>query len=202
MDRRGRLRFPGRDFQAPAPPAPTARRGLVVVPLGRRTRSSGRGDERPRHNHPMRSPLLSTFVLLPVLSGCVVAIGNKGSSERDSGETVRASAVAESTPDPHRSALIHHVVLIRLNDPADLAAFTADCDRLLPSIPGVEQYWRGTHLDTGRAIVIGDYSLMLHVAFADRETYRAYLAHPSHVELGDRWRPKATMLIYDAWDPG
>jgi|GEM_PF-962796 len=142
------------------------------------------------------------LVLVPVLSGCVVAIGNKGSGERDSSETVRASSVPESMPDPHRSALIHHVVLVRLNDPADLAAFTADCDRLLPSIPGVEEYWRGTHLDTGRPTVIGDYSLMLHVAFADRETYRAYLAHPSHVELGDRWRPSATMLIYDAWDPG
>lgn len=168
------------------------RPGRVLVRATRRDQGTV-----TRHNPGMRTTALALLVVIPAMTGCVVAIGNRGMEE-----PARSTSAPVASPAEPRAALIHHVVLIRLNDPDDLAAVTADCDRLLPSIPGVHQYWRGTHLDTGRPNVIGDYSLALHVAFTDREAYRAYLAHPNHVELADRWRAEGTMLIYDAWDPG
>lgn len=128
-------------------------------------------------------------------TGCVVAIGNTANSEP-------GSAHFHGTLAP-RAALIHHVVFIRLADPGQTDELLADCDRLLPTIPGVVRYWRGTHFDMGRANVIGDYAVGLEVAFESREAYRAYLENPQHLELLDRWRPRWTgATIYDVWDPG
>ena len=139
--------------------------------------------------------LTSALLMLPFLAGCVVAIGNTA-------KTDPAAAHYHGTLAP-RAALIHHVVFIRLADPADTADLIADCDSLLPTIPGVVRYWRGTHFDMGRANVIGDYAVGLEVAFENREAYRAYLEHPQHVELVERWRPRWTdATIYDVWDPG
>lgn len=135
-------------------------------------------------------------------SGCVVAIGNSSKSETPK-EAARTSAVAATTSDAPRRPLIHHVVFIRLADPTQADQLIADCDRLLPSIPGVEVYWRGTHFDMGRANVIGDYAVGLEVAFACREAYQTYLDHPNHLELLEIWKPRWTgATIYDVWDPG
>jgi hypothetical protein len=141
---------------------------------------------------------IAALLLLPLLSlptGCVVAIGNTATTDS-------SAAKFHGTLAP-RTALIHHVVFIRLQDPADTDALIADCDRLLPTIPGVVRYWRGTHFDMGRANVIGDYSVGLEVAFETREAYRTYLEHPQHIELVETWKPRwSGATIYDVWDPG
>lgn len=155
----------------------------------------------------MRSkPTLAVLFLLAVASsfasGCVVAIGNSSKPEA-SKEAARASDIATTISDSPRRPLIHHVVFIRLADPTQAGELIADCDRLLPSIPGVETYWRGTHFDMGRANVIGDYAVGLEVAFETREAYQAYLDHPNHLELLEIWKPRWTgATIYDVWDPG
>jgi len=141
---------------------------------------------------------IAALLLLPLLSlptGCVVAVGNTATTES-------SAAKFHGTLAP-RAALIHHVVFIRLQDPADTDALIADCDRLLPTIPGVVRYWRGTHFDMGRANVTGDYSVGLEVAFETREAYRTYLEHPQHLELVETWKPRwSGATIYDVRDPG
>jgi len=141
---------------------------------------------------------IAALLLLPWSSlpiGCVVDVGNTAT-------TGPTAATVHGTPGP-RAALIHHVVLIRLQDPGDADALIADCDRLLPSIPGVVRYWRGTPFDMGRANVTGDYAVGLEVAFETREAYRTYLEHPRHVELVETWKPRwSGATIHDVWDPG
>jgi hypothetical protein len=86
-------------------------------------------------------------------------------------------------------AHINHVVLIELTDDAGQEALIADCNRLLPGIPGVATYWCGSHGDFGRTGVDADYDVALCVGFMTAEDYEHYIVHPSHVELVGRWKP-------------
>jgi hypothetical protein len=143
---------------------------------------------------------LSVFAALLGLGGCVVAIGNTSTADRPAASKL---AVDAANADAVRRPLIHHVVFIRLAEPSQAPELLADCDRLLPTIPGVVSYWRGTHFDMGRANVIGDYAVGLEVAFESREAYQTYLDHPNHLELLEIWKPRWTgATIYDVWDPG
>ena len=94
------------------------------------------------------------------------------------------SAVAPAT------VRIEHVVLIELLDPADAAELRADSDRLLPTIPDVRGYVSGTPVDIGRGNVSRDYHVGLIVRFDSIEGYKAYLAHPAHEQLVQKWRPR------------
>lgn len=85
---------------------------------------------------------------------------------------------------------IEHVVLIELLDPADAAELKADSDRLLPTIPDVRGYVSGTPVDIGRGNVSRDYHVGLIVRFDSVEGYKAYLAHPAHEQLVQKWRPR------------
>jgi hypothetical protein len=144
-------------------------------------------------------------IAMLLLAGCVVAIGNssKSDSAKQPASTSSTSDAVTATTTAPRRALIHHVVFIRLADPSQAPELLADCDRLLPTIPGVVSYWRGTHFDMGRTNVIGDYAVGLEVAFESREAYQTYLDHPNHLELLEIWKPRWTgATIYDVWDPG
>jgi hypothetical protein len=149
----------------------------------------------------MRTALSSlAAIAMLLLAGCVVAIGNSAKSDSS-----KQPASTSSTSDAvsARRPRIHHVVFIRLADPSQAPELLADCDRLLPTIPGVVSYWRGTHFDMGRTNVIGDYAVGLEVAFESREAYQTYLDHPNHLELLEIWKPRWTgATIYDVWDPG
>lgn len=102
-----------------------------------------------------------------------------------------------------RPALIHHVVLVELGGPEEAAELIADCDRLLPGIPQVRTYWRGTPFDMGRDAVRRDYSVGIGLAFASQADYEAYLADPRHQELVAEWRPRwRSLRIFDTGDPG
>ncbi len=143
---------------------------------------------------------LSVFAAILGLGGCVVVIGNSSTADRPAASKL---AVDAASADAARRPLIHHVVFIRLAEPSQAPELLADCDRLLPTIPGVVSYWRGTHFDMGRTNVIGDYAVGLEVAFESREAYQTYLDHPNHLELLEIWKPRWTgATIYDVWDPG
>ena len=90
-----------------------------------------------------------------------------------------------------KQARINHVVLIELTDESDSNTLLADCKRLLLPIPAVKTYWAGMPLDIGRGAAIdGNYTVGLCVGFDTVEGYKAYLEHPSHLELVATWKPK------------
>ena len=85
---------------------------------------------------------------------------------------------------------INHVVLIDLKDDSGRNALVSDCNRLLPSIPGVATYWCGTHGDFGRTGVDSDYDVALCVGFQEDGDYASYLIHPAHLQLVSKWKPR------------
>ncbi|MCA9294621.1 MAG: Dabb family protein [Phycisphaerales bacterium] len=96
---------------------------------------------------------------------------------------------------PVRPALVNHPVFITLNDPADVDECTADCDRLLATIPGVVSYYCGTPLDTGRDTVDTNYHVGLYLGFNSVEDYNAYVTHPQHVATVEKWKPRIKVLM-------
>jgi len=108
---------------------------------------------------------------------------------------------AATTRSAERPARINHVVFAKLKEPAHADELIADSDRMLRTIPTVRRYFCGTHLDTGRASVLSDYDVAAYMGFDTEEDYRAYVEHPAHVELVERWRPRLEWLrVYDVLD--
>ncbi len=102
---------------------------------------------------------------------------------------------------PARPALINHVVFVKLHDPGESGALIRECDEKLRTIPGVEAYYAGRHVDTGRPTVIADYDVGVFVGFGSREAYAAYVDHPNHTGLVAAWRPRMAWLhVYDVLD--
>lgn len=131
--------------------------------------------------------LLVLLILLPLLAGMPF------------GCAARPGRLAE----PVRPAMINHFVVFKLNDPADAEALIADCDALLPTIPGVVSYFAGRHHEVGRETVYRDYDVGMYVGFNRDDAYAAYVDHPNHIELVTRWRPRLEWLrVYDVYDDG
>tara|TARA_Y100001933_G_C18730579_1_gene451492 strand:+ start:253 stop:669 length:417 start_codon:yes stop_codon:yes gene_type:complete len=102
---------------------------------------------------------------------------------------------------PTRPARISHIVFFKLEDPSQRDALLADCDRLLPAIPGVVSYAAGRHLDVGRNTVDGDYDLGLYIGFETERDYAVYVDHPNHTELVGSWRDRLAWLrVHDVLD--
>jgi hypothetical protein len=100
-----------------------------------------------------------------------------------------------------RPAIINHVVFISLHDNADVDELIADCDAMLTTIPGVASYGAGTHLDTGRSAVDGNYDVGLFIGFNSRDDYAVYVDHPNHIALVTKWKPGIKqMRIFDIND--
>ena len=101
-----------------------------------------------------------------------------------------------------KTSTIHHVVLIELKNDTDQAALLADCDRLLPGIPGVTSYWCGIHGDFGRTGVDSSYDVALCIGFREDHAYTNYLVNPAHIELVTRWKPRFEWIrIHDVVSP-
>jgi len=102
---------------------------------------------------------------------------------------------------PDRPARISHVVLISLHDPARANEAIQECDAMLASIPGVVSYAAGSHIDTGRANVDGEYDLGLYIGFESTHDYAVYVDHPNHVALVNKWKPHIKqMRVFDLLD--
>lgn len=125
------------------------------------------------------------LIVLAALSGCA-----HGDASRP-----RARAVA---PCP---APISHVVLIKLNDPADAPALIADSDSVIPRIAGVISYACGRPLPGDRPMVDADYHVGVYIGFEDPAAYDRYVVDQSHVDLVARWKPRMAWLrIHDVVD--
>ena len=102
---------------------------------------------------------------------------------------------------PDRPARINHVVLFKLQEPAEAGELIADCDRELAVIPGVTSYFCGPPGDFGRDIVDSNYDVGFYVGFDTDEAYEAYLVDPRHVETVNKWKPRWEWIrIYDVMD--
>lgn len=99
-----------------------------------------------------------------------------------------------------RPAPLIHLVFIQLHDPSQVEDLLADCDRLLPGIPGVVSYAAGRHLDIGRQNIDSDYDLALVVGFEDEDAYQGYVVHPDHVNLVNAWKERFRQLMVRDFD--
>ena len=101
---------------------------------------------------------------------------------------------------PHTT--ITHVVIVNLADPTQTEAVIADCDTLIADIDSINAYACGTHIDTGRSVVLDDYDLALVVGFDSQADYDAYLASEPHTEFLSRWSDRIEKIrIFDIHDP-
>jgi len=91
---------------------------------------------------------------------------------------------------PPRPARINHLAFFKLKDAAEAPQLIADCDANLAIIPGVVSYYCGTHLDTGRPNVDGDYDVGFYVGFESEADYQNYVIHPNHIALVEKWKPR------------
>jgi hypothetical protein len=106
-----------------------------------------------------------------------------------------------STSTPARPAQINHLAFFVLQDPDDARELIADCDAMASAIPGIVAYYCGTHLDTGRETVDGDYDVGFYVGFDSVEDLRAYVENPNHLALVTKWRPRLSSLrVHDVLD--
>jgi hypothetical protein len=153
----------------------------MTAPLTARvttTPETSRRNRRARGAGVLRGAALVTVAALALLAGC--AAGGSG---------------------PARPARISHIVFFKLDDPGRRPELLADCDRLLPTIPGVVSYAAGRHLDVGRDTVDGDYDLGLYIGFETEGDYAAYIDHPNHTELVGAWRDRLEWLrVHDVID--
>ena len=102
---------------------------------------------------------------------------------------------------PARPALINHPVFFQLVDASEAAELIADCDTWIAEIPGVASYYCGRPFDSERESVDTDYDVGLYVGFASAEDYMAYVEHPVHVRLVEKWRPRLRgILVRDVID--
>ncbi len=112
-----------------------------------------------------------------------------------------AGLTACGSSGPARPARISHVVFLKLEDPSRRAELLADCDAMLPGIPGVESYAAGRHLDVGRDSVDGDYDVGLYIGFETETDYAGYVEHPDHVAFVEQWKPALAWLrVHDIVD--
>lgn len=87
-------------------------------------------------------------------------------------------------------ARLGHIVLLTLKNSADTEELIASSREFLAGIPGLTHYGAGTHLETGRDAVDGDYDVALYIGFDTEADYAAYLVHPDHVAYVEAWRPR------------
>ncbi len=102
---------------------------------------------------------------------------------------------------PTRPGLIGHPVFFQLVDAGDAAELIGDCDALIPVIPGVVSYSCGERFESGRSGVDRDFDVGLYVGFGSAADYASYVAHPNHVLLVEKWRPRLRgLLVRDVID--
>ncbi|NNF41916.1 MAG: Dabb family protein [Phycisphaerales bacterium] len=87
------------------------------------------------------------------------------------------------------SAALLHVVTFDLADPGDASALIADSRMLALEIPTIGDLRVGTRLDSKRPGFDQSFDVALSMEFDSVKAYEAYLVHPAHVRLVERWTP-------------
>lgn len=127
------------------------------------------------------------------VSSCCVAITAGCTTTR----TIHCPTI---DPAPKAPGSINHVVFFDLQDPTDADELIEECYDLF-SIPGVTSGYAGKHYDIGRDSVLRDYDVGFFVAFDSEADYRAYVEHPAHVALVEKWQPRWDAIrVYDVGD--
>lgn len=100
--------------------------------------------------------------------------------------------------------MIAHVVIFQPRadlSPADREAFAASFERALTSIPQVRRARVGERMNLGRLYDqqnARDFSHIAIIEFDSEADLRAYLDHPAHRELGERfYRSAEAALVFD-----
>jgi hypothetical protein len=137
--------------------------------------------------------------VLTILTIGLVAVLNACKSNSHATQAVRP---VHAPTAGLRPAAINHVVFFKLKDPSESAALINDCDRMLAVIPGVDSYFCGTPLDTGRgAIVDNNFDVGLYLGFATQEDLAAYVSHLNHVTVVRQWQTQLEWLrVHDVID--
>ena len=111
------------------------------------------------------------------------------------------SAKVAPASSVHEGALVHHVTLtLRDAPPAEVAAMLAACWSLR-DIPGVLELEAGLPAkELATEERPQDYSVALRVVFVDQAAHDAYIVHPKHQALLERFGPQlAGAQVSDWW---
>lgn len=103
--------------------------------------------------------------------------------------------------DAPESAL-QHVVLVQLDDPKSAPEMLRDCREAFEAIPSLRRWDMGPRVDTGRPGMPDWYTVGVVTCFDTAADYRAYLEHPRHKALVEKWKPRwKRSEIYDFGTP-
>jgi hypothetical protein len=85
---------------------------------------------------------------------------------------------------------VQHVVLVQLDDPARVPEMMQDMQAAFEAIPTLAAWQAGPKVDTGRPQVQDWYTVGIVTQFASVDDYKAYLEHPRHKALVEKWKPR------------
>ena len=84
---------------------------------------------------------------------------------------------------------LQHVVLVQLDDPKLAEDMLQDTRQAFEAIPSLRHWDVGPRVDTGRPGLPDWYTIGVVTTFDSVADYRAYLEHPRHKALVDKWKP-------------
>jgi hypothetical protein len=117
---------------------------------------------------PAHAVVLTTSLLLTACSGMTMRVKPAGTIEQR----------------------IQHVVLVELDDPSRASEMMQDMREAFEAIPVLAGWQAGPKVDTGRPQVQAWYTVGIVTEFDTVEDYRAYLEHPRHKALVEKWKPR------------
>ncbi|NBX26161.1 MAG: Dabb family protein [Planctomycetes bacterium] len=84
---------------------------------------------------------------------------------------------------------LQHVVLVQLDDPKLAEPMMRDAREAFEAIPSLRRWDMGPRVDTGRPGLADWYTVGFITSFETESDYRAYLDHPRHTALVEKWKP-------------
>lgn len=85
---------------------------------------------------------------------------------------------------------VQHVVLVELDDASRVDEMMQDMRTAFEAIPTLAAWQAGPKVDTGRPQVQSWYTVGIVTEFDSVEDYKAYLEHPRHKALVEKWKPR------------
>jgi len=84
---------------------------------------------------------------------------------------------------------VQHVVLVELDDPARASEMIEDMRQAFEAVPTLAGWQAGPKVETGRPQVQVWYTVGIVTEFVSVDDYKAYLEHPRHKALVEKWKP-------------
>jgi hypothetical protein len=100
-----------------------------------------------------------------------------------SGMKMRVKPAGDSAP------ALQHVVLVQLDDAKLAEPMMRDAREAFEAIPSLRRWDMGPRVDTGRPGLADWYTVGFITSFETEADYRAYLDHPRHKALVEKWKP-------------